>query len=81
MSFPTHFASRYAYRPVEQRLHTPETGSYVAYGIRALDGAREAAFIPDVSCSRDFVCALAARCARLQLHPMQLLDVVLDALA
>ncbi|MFR2752687.1 MULTISPECIES: DUF6514 family protein [Oscillospiraceae] len=38
------------------------------------------AYIPDISCNKDFVDTLAQRCARGQLSPMHLLDVVLDAL-
>ena len=38
------------------------------------------AYIPDISCSRDFVEALAKRCTEGQLNPIHLLDVVLDAL-
>lgn len=38
------------------------------------------AYIPDISCNKDFVDTLAQRCARGQLSPVHLLDVVLDAL-
>ena len=39
------------------------------------------ALIPDISCEKDFVEALARRCTVGQLSPMHLLDVVLDALS
>ena len=52
----------------------------VSYGIVADDGKGRAAVVPGVSCDRDFVTRLAERCARGQLDPEQLLDVVMDAL-
>lgn len=52
----------------------------VSYGIMADDGKGRAAVVPGISCDKDFVIRLAERCARGQLDPEQLLDVVMDAL-
>ena len=38
------------------------------------------AYIPDISCNKGFVEALAQQCTREQLSPIHLIDVVLDAL-
>lgn len=40
----------------------------------------QVALISDVSCDKEFVDMLIARCAQGQLSPLHLLDVVLDAL-
>lgn len=45
------------------------------------DACTYTACIPDISCNKDFVQALAQRCTRGQLSPKHLLDLVLDALA
>lgn len=74
----------FLFRPVKQSLSSPELGDYRAYGIRAFTatptGYTDAGLVSDVSCDLNFVSLLADKCTRLQLHPMQLLDVVLDAL-
>ena len=63
-------------------LRTPFLGE--SYGILAqelLDGTwHSVALIPDISKDKAFAVSLAAKCARGQLSPMQLLDVVMDAL-
>lgn len=46
------------------------------YGIMAEDGKGAAAVVPNISCDKAFVTRLAERCARGQLDPEQLLDVV-----
>ena len=51
-----------------------------AYGIMENDGKGYVAAVPNISCDKAFVTRLAERCARGQLAPEQLLDVVLDAL-
>lgn len=50
------------------------------YGISAEDDKGNTAVVPDISCDKAFVARLAERCARGQLAPEQLLDVVMDAL-
>ena len=52
----------------------------IAYGILENDGSGYAAVVPNISCDKAFVTRLAERCARGQLAPEQLLDVVMDAL-
>lgn len=70
---------------VEEHLSSPELGEYISYAIRAWtptpDGCAEAAYISDVSCDAAFAAALAERCTRLQLDPVHLLDVILDAIS
>lgn len=51
-----------------------------AYGIMANDGKGYVAAVSNISCDKAFVTRLAERCARGQLAPEQLLDVVTDAL-
>lgn len=50
------------------------------YGILAEDDKGNTAVVPDISCDKAFVARVAERCARGQLAPEQLLDVVMDAL-
>mgnify|MGYP000261821289 CR=1 FL=1 len=71
----------YHYRVIEMRgliFRKP------SYGIRAEvqeNGiCTYATFLPDISCDKDFVEALAQRFITGQLSPMHLLDAVLDAL-
>ena len=42
---------------------------------------QEVAFIPGISCDKEFVLRLLERCARNQLSPIHMLDVVMDALS
>ena len=55
-----------------------------SYGILASvlekDTCTYVAYIPNISCDRDFVVELAHRCTESQLSPMHLLDIVLDAM-
>lgn len=57
----------------------------MSYGILAKvvedNACTYAAYIPDISCDKSFVDALAQRCTIEQLSPTHLLDVVLDALS
>jgi len=50
------------------------------YGILAEGDKGNTAVVPDISCDKVFVTRLVERCARGQLAPEQLLDVVMDAL-
>lgn len=72
------------FRPIEQFLFSPELGEYRSFGIQAFSvsptGAEEVSLISDVSCDPAFVSRLAEKCTQLQLDPVHLLDVVLDAL-
>jgi len=52
----------------------------IAYGNLAEAGKGYSAVVPNISCDKAFVTRLAERCAKGQLAPEQLLDVVLDAL-
>ena len=74
----------FRFRPVKQYLCSPELGNYCSYGIHAFvrtsSGCTEASLLSDVSCDFAFVSALAEKCTRLQLDPMHLMDVILDAL-
>ena len=72
------------YYPFEQYINTPELGRYIGYGIRALRHGPEGwsceAEIADISCDGSFVERLAQLCARLELAPIHLYDVVEDAI-
>lgn len=74
----------FQFRPVKQFLSSPELGDYCSYGIHAFattpSGCADAGLVSDVSCDLDFVSLLAGKCTSLQLDPVHLLDVVLDAL-
>lgn len=74
----------FRFRPVKQFLSSPELGDYCSYGIHAFvstpSGYSDAGLVSDISCDLQFVSLLADRCTRLQLDPMQLMDVVLDSL-
>lgn len=74
----------FRFRPIEQQLSTPELGEYRSYGIQAFittpAGCEEAGLVSDVSCDPEFTACLADRCQRLQLDPVHLMDVILDAL-
>lgn len=74
----------FRFRPVKQFLSSPELGDYCSYGIHAFvstpAGYSGAGLVSDISCDLQFVSLLADRCTRLQLDPMQLMDVVLDSL-
>lgn len=67
------------YIPVKEELCTPELGTYVSYGIRAvLASGEEAASVSDVSTDLAFVQRLATLCTLGQLSPIHLRDVVED---
>ena len=74
----------FRFRPVKQFLSSLELGDYCSYGIHAFvstpAGYSDAGLVSDISCDLQFVSLLADRCTRLQLDPMQLMDVVLDSL-
>ena len=69
----------FRFRPVKQFLSSPELGDYCSYGIQAFvstpAGYSDAGLVSDISCDLQFVSL-----TRLQLDPMQLMDVVLDSL-
>lgn len=69
------------YIPVREELCTPELGTYVSYGIRAvLASGEETAFVSDVSTDQAFVEHLAMLCTMGQLSPIHLRDVIEDAI-
>ena len=74
----------FRFQPIEQSLSSPELGGYRAYGIQAFvttpTGCEEAGFVSDVSCDLVFTARLAETCEQLQLDPVHLMDVILDAL-
>ena len=71
----------YRFRAMETRSHIGNR-SYGILGQEMSDGAwRSVAFIPDVSSDRELVEEIAEGCTRGQLDPLQLLDVVMDALS
>ena len=74
----------FLFQPVKEFLFSPELGDYCSYGLRAFVltavSCSEVCFVSDVSCDPIFVSLLAEKCTRLQLDPMHLLDVILDAL-
>ncbi|SFP78511.1 hypothetical protein SAMN05216343_11475 [Oscillibacter sp. PC13] len=73
------------YRSIQKRVLLEETGPYTAYGLLAEEYAddswRAIAVVPDISCDKAFVAQLAEKCTRGQLSPIQMLDVVTDALS
>lgn len=71
----------YQYKVIETNSSASHIPSYGIQAAEEKDGiCTYAALIPDISCSRDFVEALAQQCTAGQLSPVHLLDVVLDAL-
>ena len=77
-------AGFFRYCAVRQRLFSEELGWYVTYGLRVLRARAsvwaDVAFVPDVSCNEAVAARIARQCTRRQLHPIHLLDVILDAL-
>ncbi|BDF68025.1 DUF6514 family protein [Pseudoflavonifractor phocaeensis] len=77
--------TRFRYRPVKQFLSSPELGPYVSYGIHAFlytdSGCREFALLFDISCDGALVTDLAEEFTRHQLHPVHLMDAVMDAIS
>lgn len=72
----------YQYKVIETNSTASRTPSYGIQAAEEQDGiCTYLALIPDISCSKEFVEALARRCTAGQLSPIQLLDVVLDALS
>ena len=73
------------YRSIQKRVLLEETGPYTAYGLLAEECTdsswRAIAVVPDISCDEAFVVQLAERYTRGQLSPIQMLDVVADALS
>lgn len=74
----------YQFRPVKQFLTSPELGNYSSYAICAFavtpGRCEEVCSVSDVSCDWAFAAVLADKCTRLQLDPVHLRDVILDAL-
>lgn len=68
------------YEVVERRLHTPELGAYVAYGLRTLTREGEVE-LSDVSPDRRFVEQLAELFNERQLEPVHLTEAVQNFLA
>lgn len=75
----------FLYHSVRQKMFKPELGSYITFGLLALQllsgRCHRVCLVPDVSTSEAFVRSLAAQCTAAQLDPRQLEDVIDDALA
>ena len=72
----------YTFEVVESYNPFLQRASYGILAKKLEDGlVREAAFIPGISCNRDFVLRLLSRCERNQFSPIYLLDIVTDALS
>lgn len=76
---------RYGYTVYAEWRSSEDYARYKAYGIACLqesrNGAREVTRIGDISCDGRFVQCLAALCTRLQLRPVHLEDVVINAIS
>ena len=74
----------YRYRTVELPCALAAAGRRLLYGLLAEQYVRgrwvTVAITADLSCDKTFVERLAQTCTRLQLNPIHLLDVLLDAL-
>ena len=70
----------YKYIVVEETLENPEIGTYISYGLKAMQGRAEITFVSDVSVNKTFVEGLARMYTEFQLDPVHLLEVVEDAL-
>jgi len=70
--------------PIEQQLYHPDLGTYISYGIAALQfqsgRCKLLAFVGDISDSFEAVAALAELCTKEQLAPAQLWDIAEDFL-
>lgn len=72
----------YQYVLTQNDLSCAELGEYVSFGIRALDASSTCAVhIADVSTDAQLVRALVERCNAGQLEPVQLHEVVENAIA
>ncbi len=75
----------FRYTLVEGSSFVFHNKQYQSYGIlawhRTVNGWQEVAIAPDISCDRNMVLNLAEQCTRLQLDPIHLLDVVMDAIS
>lgn len=71
----------FVYIPIEEKLYTPELGSYRSYGIRVENEAGDTvAVLSDISLDKKRVSELAKRCTTGKLAPEHLRDVVLDSI-
>lgn len=70
--------------PIEQQLYRPDIGSYISYGIAAVQfktgRCKLLAFVGDISDSFEAVVALTELCTKEQLDQAQLWDVAEDFL-
>lgn len=71
----------FLYVPFTENLCSDELGSYISFGIKAIDSLdRPIATVSDVSTNEAFVTDFCKRCTLQQLHPIHLLDVIEDNL-
>ena len=71
----------FRYLPIEEQITTPELCTYHTYGICVKDEAgNTVTVLSDISCDKQMVTDLAARCTRGELVPEQLIDVVLNSI-
>lgn len=69
----------FQYVPFEESLQSDELGSYISFGIKAVDSSnRITTSVSDVSTDEAFVADLCNRCTLQQLNPIHLLDVIED---
>lgn len=69
----------FQYVPFEESLQSDELGSYISFGIKAVDSSnRITTSVSDVSTDEAFVEDLCNRCTLQQLNPIHLLDVIED---
>ena len=69
------------YAPIVKNHYSPETGTYVSFGISARDSEHgQICFVPDVFSDEQEARAFTERLNKLQVSPIHLADVIEDAL-
>lgn len=69
----------FRYIPFEETLYSDEFGSYISFGIKAVDDLNNSIIsVSDVSTNESAVTDLCRHCTLYQLHPIHLLDIIDD---
>lgn len=69
----------FRYVPIKESLYSDELGSYISFGIKAVDLlGRDVTSVSDVSTNEAFITELCNLCTQEQLLPVHLLDVIED---
>lgn len=69
----------FRYIPFEEILCSDELGSYISFGIKAVDDLNNSIIsVSDVSTNESVVADLCNCCTLYRLHPIHLLDIIDD---